>query len=425
MKTIVCFYWKGCLTWMVALSVFCGKATYGQDTTLAAFDLADNTELAPIEDKKQNMMLEAAGILKNSGDNRESEKIQRISFDMRLESPSISRWSFIVANRFDSRFTPGVRSDSSTNSLKEAYATYQMTPHSLLDIGRVNTRYGVAFGFNPTDYLGQGTVRYASSTDPEALRNNRLGNAMLRWQYFWDKGSLTAVHSPKLSADRSSNSTSLDWGASNPARHILLVGSYKFTENFNPQFLLQQEQNHFPQVGLNISHVLSNSTLFYTEWSAGRQIEQMRPRNSGRWQVSMPTQQKSMGWRSRIATGLTWTGENRLMLRAEGNYDGNVSQQNSLLTYTNIDTDEQKQVLSPRTGILLQAYWKDIVNNYDVNAIWRHELDQQRRNMSFVELRRHLGPVDVALQWNYQDKASVSEASESERSWQLSLSHYF
>ncbi|KFK96179.1 hypothetical protein [Serratia sp. Ag1] len=419
------------LSWMVALSVLYGQSAHAEDATLAALDLADNTSFSLIKSKKLNMMAEAATSMKENGGNA-----QRVSIDLRWDAPLTANpsqdWRFILANRFDSHFSPALRSDSSVNSLKEAYLAYKVTPRLLLDAGRVNTRYGLAFGYNPTDFLGQGTVRSVTSADPETLRNNRLGNAMLRWQYLWDKAAFTAIWSPKLSEQPSQQSASLDWGASNSRQRILLVGSYQFAENLNPQGLFLQEQGRSPQLGFNLSRVLSHSTLFYTEWAGGRQAYA--------WQTSWPEQQQEVRWRNRLAYGFTWSGENRLTLRAEGHYNGSADNQRALGFFSNLPSyataqgnislgESQQQVqngLMPRRSVLFQAYWKDAVDNYDINAIWQRDL-QRQRNMGFAEVRRHIGPVDLAVQWQkvYRMDATQWGQPSPERRWQLLLNYYF
>ncbi|PVZ83890.1 hypothetical protein C9426_25175 [Serratia sp. S1B] len=431
MKGIYSAFRTAGLSWIAVLSVLSSYSVWGEDTTQAALDLADNTTFSPVENKKLNMFVEAATSLNENGGN-----MQRASLDLRWDTLVAKGASqtlrFVLANRFDSHFSPGLRSDSGVNSFKEAYLAYQSIPRLLLDIGRVNTRYGVAFGYNPTDFLGQGTVRSVISADPETLRNNRLGNAMLRWQYLWDNAALTAIWSPKLSEKPSQNSASLDWGASNPRQRMLLVGSYQLAENFNPQWLLLTEQGRSPQLGFNISRVLSHSSLVYAEWAGGRQPYL--------WQTNLPEQQQENRWRNRLAYGMTWSGESRLTLRAEGHYNGSADNRRALGFLSSLppyafasgaaslgETSLQTQnLLLPRRSVLLQGYWKDVVDHYDINLIWQRDL-QQQRNMGFAELRRHIGPVDLALQWQkiYHLKTSPVGEARPDRRWQLSLDYYF
>lgn len=388
---------------------------YGQDDLLAALDLADKTTFIPVENKNLNMLLEVAGSLHEHSTNE-----QRVSFELHWDTPLAKNIHFVLANRFDSFFSPALHSDRSVNSFKEAYLAYSVTPRLLLDIGRINTRYGVAFGYNPTDFLGQGTVRAVTSADPETLRNNRLGNAMVRWQYLWDKAALTVVWSPKLRENRSPSSTSLDWRASNPSQRFLLVGSYQLTDNLHPQWLLLKEQGHSAQFGFNLSHVLSHSTLFYVEWAGGRQFDNE--------EVPLLPQSEKKHWRNRLAYGMTWSSESQLTLRVEGHYKGSADNPRALALFPNASaenenaTAQRQYALSPRRAVLFQAYWKDIIDGYDLNAIWQRDL-QQKRNIEFVELRRHMGPMDAALQW--QNTIARNNQLNREQRWQLSFSYFF
>ena len=55
-------------------------------------------------------------------------------------------------------------------------------PDTLIDLGRINVRNGVALGYNPTDYFRAGAVRAAVSVSPASLKENRQGSVMLRGQ---------------------------------------------------------------------------------------------------------------------------------------------------------------------------------------------------------------------------------------------------
>lgn len=422
------------LSALVALLLLYGLPAAGDDATLAALDLADSTEVEPVEEKNLTAMAEVAASFNEYG-----KSMQRVSLDMRWDTPLMENlsqdWRLVLANRIDSRFTRGMRENRNVNSLKEAYLTYRLTPQSLFDMGRVNTRYGVAFGYNPTDFLGRGTIRSVTSADPDLLRSNRLGNGMIRWQQLWDKAALTTIFSPKLSGHTSDRSGSLDWGASNPRDRVLLVGSYQFSENLNPQLLLLHEQGRSPQVGVNFSRVLSRYTLLYAEWAGGRQ-----PYN---WQNSLPRDRQHIAWRNRLATGMTWSGDNGLTLRVEGQYDGASDSKRARATLAGVPayvlerekasyggSDQQAaDWLRPRHALLLQGYWKDIVDRYDVNAIWLRDL-QQNRNLGFTEVRRRFRTADVALQWQrvYQaDQVDIKQVDniQPEQRWQLSFSYYF
>jgi len=381
------------LLWLLLLAALpAAPALSQQDETLAALDLADSAEFNPDAYQALNMMFEAASSI-----NQQQEKEQRLSLDMRLDAPLGEKWRLVLSNRLDSRFTHRLSETRYTNTLREAWLSYHLTPQTMLDMGRINTRYGVALGYNPTDFLGRGTVRSMTSADPETLRNNRMGNGMVRLQHFWDNAAVSALWAPEIRRGSADRSASLDWQASNPRDRLLLSASYRFAENFNPQLLLFKEQQREPQFGLNLSRVLSRSTLIYGEWAGGRQPYSWQER-------LLPESQWDIAWRNRVAAGLTWTGESDLTLRLEGHYNGSAQP-----TVAGQD---------PRRSVLLQAYWKDLFAQYDLNLIAQRDL-QQHKNMGFAELRRHLGSLDVALQWQ-----KVYLLNLSERRWQISLDYW-
>ncbi|WLI78773.1 hypothetical protein Q5705_09620 [Kosakonia sp. H02] len=363
-----------------------------EEDMLSALDVADNAVFSTEQHKALNMLFEAASAI-----NQHASKEQRLSLDMRWDTTLRQGWRLRLSNRLDSRFSHRLSETRHINTLREAWLSYQLTSRTTLDMGRINTRYGVALGYNPTDFLGRGTVRSATSADPETLRTNRQGNAMVRLQHFWDNASVTALWSPEIRGGTHHHSASLDWHASNPRERLLLSASYRFAENFNPQFLLFQERQRKPQFGVNLSRVLTRSTLIYGEWAGGRQ-----PYN---WQETLPESQWDVAWRNRVATGMTWTGENQLTLRLEGHYNGSAQ--------------PIPGGLEPRRSALVQAYWKDILDQYDLNLIAQRDL-QQHNNMGFAELRRHLGALDLALQWQ-----KVYLSDEAERRWQFSLDYWF
>lgn len=417
------------LSWFIALGALCNaSASAQQDSTMAALELADKTEFTAVENKALSALLEIAGSL-----NENSAKEQRVSLDMRWDKNLLRNWRVVLSNRFDSRFSSHLRQNRNINTLREAWLSHALTSQASVDVGRINTRYGVALGYNPTDFLGRGTVRSAISADPESLRSNRLGNAMIRLQKFWDKAAATVIWSPKISASRRQNSASLDWNASNPRERVLLAGSYRFAENLNPQLLLLQEEHRSAQLGVNLSRVLSRSTLVYAEWAGGRQ-----PFN---WQEALPESQWGTAWRNRAAVGLTWTGENHLTLRLEGHYNGSADSKKAIsalraappyiaaqIAAAPADSTAQlaQDGLTPRRGALFQAYWKDIADQYDFNLIWQRDL-QRQKNMGFVELRRHLNSVDIALQWQkiYRAEVKKTYSVQPDRRWQLSVDYYF
>lgn len=397
--------------------------------TLSALNLADNTEFKESEYNTLNIFAESAIRVGQYG----KHTAQRLSLDTRWDTPilsdSLNNWRLMVSHRFDSYFSHRMRHNQTFSFLREAYVSYQLTPQTLINVGRVNTRYGVAFGYNPTDFLGQGTKQKADSGDPDVQRFNRLGNAMIQLQQLWARASITTIISPEIKSHCDNSNKGFNWRVSNPENRFLVVGSYKLTENFNPQLLFFKEQHKSPQVGLNMSYVLSRSTLAYLEAAGGRQPDS--------WQSILPGSRKAIAWHNRVAFGATWSGESHQTLRIEGHYNGTAdsrraSKELSLLSYyaatgrqseNRLSGRQTQDFMMSRRAVLAQLYWKDVFDQYDLNLLWQHEL-QQQKNTGFIELRRHIGPVDIAVQWQkaYEIKKHTINP---EQIWQLSANYYF
>src|SRR5581483_9292899 len=169
-----------------------------------------------------------------------------------------------------------------------------------------------ATGYNPTDYFRFGAVRSVVSIAPASLRENRQGAVMARGQTLWDRGSLTALYAPKLADQPNDSPFSPDFGATNHRDRWLLAASQKFAEDFNPQFLLYGEEHRAPQYGVNLTSLLNDATVGYLEWSGGR----------GPSLLAQALAQPDDGrFRSRAATGLTYTAPSKLSVTLEYDYN--------------------------------------------------------------------------------------------------------
>lgn len=394
-----------------------------EDSVLQALEIADNTVFEEVKSHTLSMAAEIAGTINEAGKN-----IQRLSLDMRLDTPVFSdKARVVVSNRTDARFYGALGHSGNVNTLREAYISYKAASDTIVETGRINTRYGVALGYNPTDFLGKNTVRSVVSADPESLRTNRLGNVMIRLQQGWDKASVTAIIAPKLGDKPNNAAFSPDWAAGNPRDRLLLSASYKFGENFNPQILYFQESGRSPQFGLNISRVLSRSTLVYAEWAGGRQ-----PLT---WQNALPDGQQEDKWRNRTAAGITWSSDSNLTLRLEGHYDGSADNEKASQKLSRLPpaaiaqsglSGNMQDVMASKRSVLFQAYHKDIIDQYDLNLILQRDL-QKSKNIGLAEVRHHMGPADVALQWQKTYSLNEKKGYEitPEQRWQLSLNYYF
>ncbi|WP_052941751.1 hypothetical protein [Chromobacterium subtsugae] len=402
---------------MLALAgLLCGPAWADDDA--AALQLADQASLPAEKPRDLKLLLEAAAIASPG-----AQGGQRLSVDLRWDGRLGPQWRAVFADRLDQDFADSPQRGHGVNTLKEAYLSHEFDAATLLDFGRINTRYGVGVGYNPTDFLGVGTVRSVVSADQASLRENRLGNAMLRWQRLWDNASLTAIWSPKLADGPSGHGMSLDFGASNPRERALLAYSYRFSEALNPQWLLLQEQGRSPQLGFNLSRVLGDATVAYVEWAGGRQAPDWR-----RWQGEADD-----SWNNRLASGLTWTGSNKLSLTLEGEYDGGAPglddwRRLARSPFYRLYRMQMATggVLPARRAALARASWQDaLLDNLDLTAMRAASLDDHS-GMNWAEARYHLGPVDLALQWQRFDGGALSQygAGLAKPSWQLVFDYF-
>ena len=138
---------------------------------------------------------------------------------------------------------------------------WQPTDAQALDLGRINARFGVATGYNPTDYFRTNSLRSLVSVDPNSLKKNRQGAFMLRGQTLWADGALTAVLSPRLARQPDSTPFALNEGATNASNRWLLAWSQRLSERLNPQWLLYGEERKPPQIGFNLAALASNATV--------------------------------------------------------------------------------------------------------------------------------------------------------------------
>ncbi len=351
----------------------------------------------------------------------------RVSIDARFDKTFAPGWRAVFADRLDLNRMDGVPGNRDINTLKEAYLSWQAEPDRIVDLGRINARNGVAFGYNPTDYFRGGALRSVVSLDPASLRENRLGSAMLRGQALWNGGSLTALYSPRL-ADQSSDSVfSPDLGATNQRARWQLGLSEKLSAALSPQWLLSGGAGQSPQLGLNLSALANDATVAYFEWSGGRA-------------ASLAAQAlKSLGdaaFRSRLSAGLTYTTPNNVSLTAEYQYNGAGLDQagwNALRRgppaayglYRGLVTNIQE--LPTRDHVFVYAVWQDaLVKHLDLTAMVRYDAADHSR-LQWLEARYHWTRVDIALQTQLNTGQSGSNygALPDRRVWQAVLRHFF
>lgn len=352
---------------------------------------------------------------------------QRLSLDLQVDSKIADHWRGVLSNQLDQRWTRSFDNASTTNTLKEAYLSWQPVPEQALDIGRINARYGVASGYNPTDYFRAGANRSIVAIDPASLKKNRQGSVMLRGQTLWNGGALTAMLSPHLADQHTDAAVSLDLGATNRQDRWLLAVSQKMGEGINPQWLLFGEDQHSPQLGFNLTGVLGQATVAYVEWSGGRSASQMAQ--------ALRTGDDT-AFRSRLATGLTYTTDNKVSITAEYDYNGAALSpdawealgKRAAPAYAQYRAWVQNAFdLPTQQSVFVYASWQDaFASQLDVNAMLRHNLDDHSQ-LAWLEARYHWGHADLAVQWQHNRGGTATEfgALQQDRVVQLLLRYFY
>lgn len=418
---------------LAALAVWAAGPVAGQTvvnapaTEDAALMLADQAS-APTEHAK-DWQLSIEGALGETAQRYGKGNVsnQRLSLDLQLDTPISEHWRAVLSDQWDQRWQRQFDDAGATNTLREAYLSWQPQPDRALDAGRINARYGVASGYNPTDYFRSGANRSIVAIDPASLKKNRQGSVMLRGQTLWSGGSLTAIASPHLANQPSDASFSLDLGATNRQDRWLLALSQRLSENMTPQWLLYGENAQSPQLGFNLTGLLGQATVAYVEWSGGRSASQLAQALQGADDTT---------FRSRLATGLTYTTENKLSFTAEYDFNGAAPTPDAWTTlaqhapqaYAQYRAWTQSQLdLPTQQSVFLYASWQDaLVHQLDLNAMLRHNLDDHSQ-LVWLEARYHWSHTDLALQWQRHSGEPGSEFGtlQQERVLQLLLRHFY
>lgn len=393
---------------MLSLLVLAGAAS-AETSDLEALSLADRTPVASTRAGDWRFFGEGAlGRVTRRADNN-SIASQRLSLDFSYDGAIAPLWRATLADRLDVTWRDDFQGRRHINTLKEAYLSWQPARERLIDIGRVNARNGVALGYNPTDFFRAGALRSVVSVDPASLRSNRLGSVMLRGQTLWAEGGLTALYSPDLAGRSSMAPFSVDLGATNHRNRWLVSVSQRVFGDINPQWLLYVEEGAPPQLGFNLTALLNDATVGYVEWTGGRG-------RSLRSQVANGPDDTV--FRSRLATGLTYTTGSRQSFTLEYDYNGAGLDQaawdalgrGSPADYARYrEYAARLQDLPTRQGVFTSVTWQDaVLHGLDLSAFARFNLADHSR-MVWIETRYRWERTELALQWQVSSGRSVSE----------------
>lgn len=395
-----------------------------------ALSLADQT---PQAEKRAPSAWRAFGELAASRSSlrggADAEGEARLSLDLRYDGSLAPGWRLVFSDRLDLSRRDEAPRENNVNTLREAYVSWHASPEFIVDVGRVNLRYGTAFGFNPTDFFKEGALRSVVSLDPVSLRENRQGTFVVQAQRLWSGSALAVALSPDLGRDGPSDATwSLDTGATNPRNRWLLAASHKFGDAFNPQLLVYGGERTPTQVGLNLSALLGSSTVAFAELASGRGLP-LATRALG-----TPGSERAQ---RRAALGFTHTTPFNLALTIEAEYDGAAPTRaewsaltaaqplNALLLLAEA---ERRQDLPTRNALFVHARWQDaLVPGLDLSAFVRRD-SETRSQTRWLEARwRWERRFEFAAQWLQYAGASGSAYGSLpvSRSVQLSARAYF
>lgn len=355
---------------------------------------------------------------------------RRVSLDLRVDARLAgSALRAVVADRLDIEKSAGPIGHRETNTLGQAYLSWQARGDLAIDAGRVNAYGGVAIGYNPTDFFREGSWRPPYTADPAQIKKDRQGTVLLRGQALWEDAALSALYAPRLAHARGPGPGAGDTGigTANGRHRALLILGHRLGDGLNPQWLLLQDEAASPQVGLNLTRLVGDATVAYLEWSGGRSralLDQALGRGP------------APAWRNRASAGLTHATRDKQVLSVELEFNGaglGAAAWRSLpeasppayAAYRNLALATQE--MATRHALLVHASWQDaLARQLDLSAGLRRNLDD-RSTLSWVEWRRRWAHDDIAWQWQGHAGRRFSEygASPQARAWQLSWRHYF
>ena len=336
-----------------------------------------------------------------------SQTLSRASLDHYLTGRLAPGWKGVLSNRLDVLDPAEPGKVVALYSLREAYASWSNEAATwVADVGRINTRLGAGYGYNPTDFFRDGSLRTFTTANPVALRENRMGSVVLRGQRLWQGGSVSIAFSPKLGNAPSGDTFSLDLGSTNSRNRGMLVLGLQPSERVSVQLALYKADGLNPQPGVSLTALLSDAFVAHGEWSAAREPSLA----DYAWGVSG----HSVTGR-RFAGGLTFTSATKLSLTAEFQANGFALSQtgwgaaaatNPALLDAYLREAQRRQDLPSRRAWLLYATQRDLGRkNLDLTAFVQYNPDDDSR-VAWLELRQRWTNTDLALQ--VQDNAGRS-----------------
>lgn len=379
-----------------------GAASADDNDALALESAAPAAEAGG--DKATRLLVEGALGREAQRHGLPDQTVSRVSLDLSHSQRLRSSWRLGFSDRLDYVDPAAASGQFTVNSLREVYVGWQNGDGSqTAELGRVNWRNGPAYGYNPTDYFRETALRTITTVDPLALRENRLGTVMLRFQQLWPTSAVSLAIAPRLSNAPSSESFSPDWGATNRRHRALATWSGRSSDRFGGQLLAFYDDGIGGQLGANATALLGDALVAHGEISRGKD------------EMALSGTPARLAVRNRLSAGATYTTSTRLALTAEYEYNGFAADQaawtgatpEALRGYL-IGSLSSQEIASRRAWLLYANQKSALWKNLDVSALLRLNMDDESR-MGWVELRYHWPQFDAALQWQANRGPTLSE----------------
>ena len=394
----------------VCLAAALSPVVAADDSDALALEAAPEAGAKPAADKALRLYIEgAAGRIAQCYGLPDLD-VRRLSLDLNWSTRLSDRWRFAISNRLDDIHPTDGNAPSTLNSLREAYVSWQGEAGAdIAEFGRINLRTGPAYGFNPTDYFRDGALRAVTTADPFALRENRLGTVVARYQRLWAGGGVSLALAPKLASAPSHSSLSLDLGATNHRHRGVASWSAQFSDKLSGQVLAYADQDRGAQWGASMTALLSTALVGHLELSRGRDDDLFSAKVLG-----LPRQ----ATRNRLSAGATFTTATQLALTAEYEYNGfapdqaawNAGSAAGLAAFGSyLQAAQARQDIASRSAWMIYATQKSAIwKSLDLTAFMRINAEDHSRT-SWLEMRYHWPQADAALQWQANTGRPASE----------------
>lgn len=398
-----------CSLLAVALTQAMPALSADADAESDALSLESAPEAAPEAVRNTKLFIE--GAIGNTSQRYEpvSRDLGRVSLDFSHSARLGPGLRAVISDRLDHIYPRDGGADKTVNSLREAYLSWQPEgDNTVLEFGRINLRYGPGYGYNPTDFFRDGSLRVLTTADPFALRENRLGTVMLRAQRLWSEGSLSLALAPRLADRPSPEGWSLDLGSTNNRDRALIALGTQFSQRVSSQLLVYKDDDRSPELGANFTALLSDAAVAHLEWSRGREPDLLSRA------LALPA---NTATRNRFVGGATYTTLSKLSVTAEYQYNGfGMSQSNwaalgatpaTQLAY--LGEALRLQDLAPRQAYLIYVTQKSLgFQNLDLTACLRFNPGDDSK-LAWLELRHHWPRFDMIFQLQQNIGSATSE----------------